>query len=58
MVKAGGEEPYRPKIFDAGDPEKEHSMAALMQRCWQEDPHDRPEVSYVIKQLQKANGGK
>lgn len=50
-----GEGPFRPTIPTESCPK---TMILLMERCWSEDPNDRPDASCVIKELRIVNGGK
>ena len=51
--------PLRPIIEDADLDENTFShFTALMEKCWAENPDERPHVRTVLRTLQKIGGGK
>ena len=52
-------DPLRPIVEDTDLDESSFShFAALAEKCWAENPDERPHVRTVLRILQKIGGGK
>ena len=52
-VKAGHMPPFRPTTASLDCPA---AMISLIERCWAENPHDRPGILEVKSAVKKASG--
>ena len=62
-VRNGETPPYRPTIpklasSSMADDVVDMRLVDLMQQCWLEDPHIRPQLSTVLSKCQEINEGK
>ena len=46
--------PFRPTISQ----ETSEQLAELVDRCWDENPYNRPTVSQIVKEIRKLNDGR
>ncbi|XP_038624938.1 atrial natriuretic peptide receptor 1 [Tachyglossus aculeatus] len=51
-VSVGEQPPFRPWLGSQSPPEE---LGPLMQRCWAEDPNDRPDFQHIRLQLRRFN---
>ncbi len=47
--------PFRPEIPKESCPDQ---MISLMKKCWAENPHARPEINHITRELKILNGGR
>ena len=57
-VKEIKTEPFRPDQPKLIDNDANPEILKLMEKCWEEDPAARPDISHVLKQLKVINRGR
>ncbi len=50
--------PVRPELPKLVDNDADPAILTLMQRCWAEDPGDRPDATHILKDLKLINKGR
>lgn len=48
----------RPELPKLVDNDADPAILTLMQRCWAEDPGDRPDATHILKDLKLINKGR
>ncbi len=51
-IKQGGQMPYRPQVTAT---ECNEDMKQIMQKCWSENPNDRPNINHLVNSIKKLN---
>ena len=57
-VKTPSGKPFRPDLPKLIDNDANPVILELTEQCWAEDPHDRPDISAVLKKLKQINKGR
>ena len=57
-VKSSLNKPFRPDLPKLIDSDANVEILSLTENCWAENPHDRPDISAVLRKLRQINKGR